>query len=239
MRQYGRERLETAGEADGVRRRHAEYFVSLAETARSAAFGPDEDEWVRRVVGEFPNFRSAFDWSFAIGDADLALRLSVALGGFAVPRPHYSVARWLARALDIPAAHRHPLRPEAATWLAHSEMLLSKDTASLIEYGRLMDDAFAEADVELSVEAHGYHAILANRQEDLTTGRALHGRRRARHRDRRSASSLLPRRSRPLPRATRRARHRPAARRAGRCPASQLGSPSCSSRRLRTRSGTS
>jgi predicted ATPase/class 3 adenylate cyclase len=163
MRQYGRERLEAAGEADTVRRRHAQYFVALAEAAGSAAYGPDEDHWVRRVLAEFANLRAAFDWSFAVGDADLALRLSVALGGFTVPRPHYSVARWLAQTVDMPQARQHPLRPAAATWLAHSELTLTDDTATGIERGRVMDDAFAQAGAELSVEAHGYHAMLANR----------------------------------------------------------------------------
>jgi predicted ATPase/class 3 adenylate cyclase len=163
MRQYGRERLDASGEADAVRRRHAEYFVALAERARSEAFGPDEENWIRVVFVEFPNFRAAFDWAFAIGDADLALRLTVSIGAFAVPRPHYSVARWLAQALDMPGAGQHRLRPDAATWLAHSEMLLSSTTASLIEHGRLMDDAFAQASAEFTVEAHGYHAIVASR----------------------------------------------------------------------------
>jgi predicted ATPase/class 3 adenylate cyclase len=167
MRQYARERLDDAGEGDVVRGRHAVYYVAFAEAAQAGSLGRDEERWVRTVDREFANFAAALDWSIGVGDADLALRLVVALGAFGVPRPRYSVGRWLGQALDMPAARHHPLRPYAETWATHSELALSGDVGALVERGRMMDSAFEEAGLELTVEAHGAHAMIASQTAGL------------------------------------------------------------------------
>ncbi len=58
LRQFARERLEEAGDADRWRRRHAEYYVTFAEAAGPGLRGPDEVVWMARLVSEFDNLRS-------------------------------------------------------------------------------------------------------------------------------------------------------------------------------------
>src|SRR5439155_26733 len=86
-RRTARERLEAAGESDAVRRRHAEYYVALAEAAEVGLKGRDEQASLRTLDVEHANLRAALDWSVAAGDADLALRLPIALGSFGIT--HY------------------------------------------------------------------------------------------------------------------------------------------------------
>ncbi len=61
MRQYARERLDAVGEADAVRRRHAEYYLALAENAQTHDHSRDEERWARTVDQEFANLAAALD----------------------------------------------------------------------------------------------------------------------------------------------------------------------------------
>ena len=80
IREFALERRDAAGEANALRRRHAEHFLALGETANLAAEsdGPERAEIVR---AEQDNFRSAIDWAID-HDLELAFRLTIALEQF-------------------------------------------------------------------------------------------------------------------------------------------------------------
>ncbi|HEX2272787.1 MAG TPA: BTAD domain-containing putative transcriptional regulator [Acidimicrobiales bacterium] len=83
VREYGRERLAEADEADEVRRRHAAYFLDVAEEAERLHWTPGGGrKAVRRLEQELDELRAAIDWTLAAGDTDTALRLGGALGWF-------------------------------------------------------------------------------------------------------------------------------------------------------------
>lgn len=58
---YGRERLREAGELDAVRRRHAEFYLALAERADPELRGADQLAWLERLDADAANLRAAFD----------------------------------------------------------------------------------------------------------------------------------------------------------------------------------
>jgi predicted ATPase len=161
MRQYARERLDVTDESDLIRRRHAEYYVLLAADVDVGLKGRDEERWLRTMDAEFANFRTAFDWSVGIGDVDLALRLTVALGRFGVPRPRYSVWRWIELVSEMPQARDHPLRPQAMAFGAVDVVVASGGPGLLADRVRKMDAAFAHADLELTSYAVWAHSALA------------------------------------------------------------------------------
>jgi predicted ATPase/class 3 adenylate cyclase len=91
IREYAAEQLEASGEADGVRNRHAEHFLALAEKAEPHV--KDESllagrEWLDRLDGELDNLRAALDQLAASGETQLALRLAGALSDLWVSRGH-------------------------------------------------------------------------------------------------------------------------------------------------------
>jgi predicted ATPase/transcriptional regulator with XRE-family HTH domain/DNA-binding CsgD family transcriptional regulator len=67
LRDFGLERLDAAGERDGVLRRHAGYFLPWAEQRGRATHGA-EDETASHLAleSERDNLRSAFEWTLAL-----------------------------------------------------------------------------------------------------------------------------------------------------------------------------
>ena len=65
IREFAAEQMAAAGEATTLRRRHALYFVSLAEAALPHLARPDRGAWIERLHSEDPNFRAALTWTSA------------------------------------------------------------------------------------------------------------------------------------------------------------------------------
>jgi len=85
IREYAAGRLEESGEAEELRRRHAEHFLALAEEAEPHI--EDESlrggrEWLDRLEREHDNFRAALDRLEASGETEHTLRLAGALSNF-------------------------------------------------------------------------------------------------------------------------------------------------------------
>ncbi|MDQ5827477.1 MAG: AAA family ATPase, partial [Chloroflexota bacterium] len=59
VRQYGREKLDESGEEAELGRRHAGYFVGLAEKAERELSGPDQARWLTLMETEHDNLRAA------------------------------------------------------------------------------------------------------------------------------------------------------------------------------------
>jgi predicted ATPase/DNA-binding CsgD family transcriptional regulator len=101
IRQYALEKLEESGEAEAVRRRHAEYCLTLAEEAEPGLEGAQQQKWVNRLEIEHDNIRTALSWSLERAEgAELGLRMGAALGEFWYLRSYLGEGlRWLEEAL--------------------------------------------------------------------------------------------------------------------------------------------
>ena len=102
VRQYAGMRLSEAGEAERVRRRHALYFLALAEDLEPRLRGHDQMDYLDQFEVEHENLRSALRRALKNKDADLALRLIASLGWFWLMCGYWKdVQRWLPMALDL------------------------------------------------------------------------------------------------------------------------------------------
>jgi predicted ATPase/DNA-binding SARP family transcriptional activator/DNA-binding NarL/FixJ family response regulator len=101
IRQYARERLEESEEAEAIQRRHAEFFLALAEEAEPEVEGPQQAAWLERLEAEHDNLRATLSWSLERGEeAELGLRVAGALGQFWYLRGYLGEGRrWLEEAL--------------------------------------------------------------------------------------------------------------------------------------------
>ncbi len=121
IHEYAAEQLEASGEAEAVRRRHAAYFLAMAEVAEPHLQGAEQRSWLDRLELDHDNLRAALQWTLGSGEADMALRLSAALGEFWWPRGFISEGRrWLEGALELPgtapAQHEQKRCTGPASW---------------------------------------------------------------------------------------------------------------------------
>jgi predicted ATPase/DNA-binding SARP family transcriptional activator len=113
IREYALELLDASGEAEEVRRRHAELFLDLAEQADQAAKAAGGAAELERLDAEHDNLRAALAWSHDAGETDLELRLVNALSRFWWLHGHTTEGRrWLSAALSTEQG-RPELRTEA------------------------------------------------------------------------------------------------------------------------------
>src|SRR5437764_7769345 len=114
IREYGREALAAAGEAEVTHQAHVVYYLALAEAAEQAWNGPQQAVWFGRLEQEHDNLRAAMNWLFERGEAERALRLGTALWWFWYAHEH-SNEGWnvLERALDRSEGVAVPLRARA------------------------------------------------------------------------------------------------------------------------------
>jgi predicted ATPase/DNA-binding XRE family transcriptional regulator len=83
IRAFALEQLETSGEMEWMRRRHAEEMLRLAERAEPQLRGAGQKQWLDWLEVEHGNLRAALEWSQTPeGDAELGLRLAIALYHF-------------------------------------------------------------------------------------------------------------------------------------------------------------
>jgi predicted ATPase/class 3 adenylate cyclase len=114
IRQYALERLEQDDDAEGARRRHAEYYAEFAEHAAGQLEGPAELTALDRLEGDHDNLRAAMAWSLGTTAAGAAghgervvigMRLAQALISFWYKRGHATEGRrWLQQAMDLASA---------------------------------------------------------------------------------------------------------------------------------------
>jgi len=82
IREYAAERLEDAGEAEMLRRSHAEHFLALGEEAEPNTRHLYSDETIERLEQEHDNLRAALDHLADLGENELVLQLAGALADF-------------------------------------------------------------------------------------------------------------------------------------------------------------
>ena len=116
IRDYARDRLAAAGEADAMRLAHLAYFTELAEAAAGRIEGDEAggnglELELDRLDAELPNLRRAFESATESGDARAALRIAGPLDRYAYLRGRYhEIRQWMDVAVtsypDAPAGLR-------------------------------------------------------------------------------------------------------------------------------------
>jgi predicted ATPase/DNA-binding CsgD family transcriptional regulator len=120
VREYARDRLDASDEGDVIHRRHAAFFLALAEAAdespstrltmsatagsfwalRRKLIGPHLADWLNRLEADHDNLRAALDWLAHSAEPEAFLRLARSLSLFWLFRGPYEEGRaWLERAL--------------------------------------------------------------------------------------------------------------------------------------------
>jgi non-specific serine/threonine protein kinase len=131
LRAYARERLASRGETEPVQRRHAAYYLALAEAAAPRLRGVTQRAWLDRLEQAHDNLRAAVDWLTTRGPVQDGLRLGSALASFWMLRgsPREGTER-LTRLLDVPGSTGSGAR--AAALMAAGYLALSRGDHALL-----------------------------------------------------------------------------------------------------------
>jgi predicted ATPase len=145
LRQYAQERFATSGAAQQTARRHAEYYLGLAERADPELTGPAQQVWLRRLEQEHENLRAVLQRSLEGGDVEEGLLLAAALGRFWWAHGHFSEGRrWLEGVLPAARMSGAALAASRATALAFAGGL-ARDQGDTSRGRVLLEEALAES----------------------------------------------------------------------------------------------
>lgn len=146
IREYAFEKLVESGCEEGIRERHADYFLAMATEAKPMLRGPEQEAWLELLEREHNNLRAALDWFLGQAEADKAagaaaalsgLRLASALSLFWDTHGYVSEGRrWLRRILAVEGSPVED-RVDAligAAWLAARQADIS-ESRRLYEQG--------------------------------------------------------------------------------------------------------
>lgn len=105
IREYGLECLAASGEAESIRRQHADYYLALAEEADPKLTSAEQAVWFDRLEAEHDNLRAALECLAQSGEAEKGLRLGGAMWRFWEVRGYLAEGRErLARLLALAGA---------------------------------------------------------------------------------------------------------------------------------------
>jgi len=176
LREFAWEQLETSGELNHIRERHARFLLAMAETAEPELAGPNEAVWQARLEREHDNLRLALEWALD-ADLEVALRYVGALRRFWNIRGHWSEGGgWAERVLEREAgAAPSVVRAKAlftGAVLAHlqgDEKTATRRAEECLTLRQTLGDKAATA------EALWYLGSLARYRHDLPRAFSLYG----------------------------------------------------------------
>ena len=149
IREYALERLEERGDSNEARRRHAGFYLPLAEEAEPALLGPQQLSWLERLDAERDNLRAALTWATEEDEADVGLRIGAALWRY-----------WQLRGSDLEGRERLERLLALRSGSAEPRALALRGAASL---------SFVQGDHE-AVRRYGEEGLPALRRMDRLTG---------------------------------------------------------------------
>lgn len=154
IHEYALERLATQNELATLRKKHALFFLKLAETAQLKSEGPEQVAWLRQLETEHDNLRGTLTWCCTSPEGtEIGLRLAAALWDFWLVRGYVQEGRnWLTKILTqskgAPPTREHAEALNGAGMLAWAQgdiqqasILLEKSLA----FFRSLDDKLGSA----------------------------------------------------------------------------------------------
>ncbi len=137
IREYAMECLASSGEAEEMQRKHALYYLALAEAAQPEASGsPDGVVWwslfLGRLEEEYDNLRAALGWAVQNREVETGARLAIALWRLWTESSHTSEgSQWMEAVLALDGAEGrtgeapHALPARTRAYLLHVAGILA------------------------------------------------------------------------------------------------------------------
>ncbi|MGW4125981.1 protein kinase domain-containing protein [Nocardia sp. NPDC004711] len=162
VQEYGKQKIEEAGEYAELCRRHRDWYERLALEAEADWISPRQLEWIARLKRELPNLRKAMEFSRSEEHA-AGMRTATALHSFWVFSGRFSEARrWCDRALagTSDAALADRAKALFASGVFATDMGdLPAETSRMAELRALAEQTHDQTIAALLAYADGYAAV--------------------------------------------------------------------------------
>ncbi len=159
IREYALEKLEGTGEAEAMRRQHAEHYLAMM-----VKVGPDLDSssvLLNRVEREHSNLRAALKWSLDRGEVEMAARLSLAILSLWTMHTHHLTEgrQWFRQVLA--AARDYPLPACVPAKVVYSAGILAYLQSDEAAARPLLEEALtlARESKDRRTIAHALHGL--------------------------------------------------------------------------------
>jgi predicted ATPase/class 3 adenylate cyclase len=175
IREFARDELAASGEDADHRRRHAEYFAEIAESANlNAGDLRPGGQRLDLAIAEQDNIRAALSWAIAVGEIALGLRIATAMEQFWVVNDPSEPLPWFAALVE------HEAEVADRKLVAHAIRAYGSaaDVAGQQERAHALYERSLEISEELGDE-HGRAVLLhrlgirAMRRDELAKAREL------------------------------------------------------------------
>ena len=135
-REYAFERLVSSDEAEALCRRHAAYYLALAEQAAPELTGSHQATWLKRLGRAYDNLRAALSWLREQHQTELGLRLGGALARFWATHGYIGEGReWLESLIAQSVAVEVPVMKMTITEVARVIFGIDRADAGEIRIG--------------------------------------------------------------------------------------------------------
>ena len=174
IREFALEELAASDDAVDTRRRHATYFLEVADSGNlNAGTRRPGGQRLEIAIAEQDNVRAALGWALERGNKALGLGLALAMDMFWVVNDPSEALRWYGALFDLPADVDPTLRAEALRSYASAYDLLGDQETALQLYEeslRVFDELGDEHGRAVLLHRLGIHAM---RRGELERARAL------------------------------------------------------------------
>jgi predicted ATPase/class 3 adenylate cyclase len=167
IREFGLERLEEDDRGADIRRRHARYYLELAQVANPNLRGPHIFDVIGGMAPDHENLRTAIAWATSADEGELALLMVVAFWRLWHFHGELSAGRrWGDLALAVPSAADRPhLRAQALIGRGSLAYWQNDTAAALVDYEEALS----------IVEGSGDRGAIAEAQYNLAFVEPMRG----------------------------------------------------------------
>jgi predicted ATPase len=171
IREYAAAALAQSDDIEDVRRRHAVFFVELAEDAGAAFDRRDEASWYRSIEREYANMDSVLAHSYERSDSTTVLRIVCGTWRYWLARRPEEGRQWIERAMS---EHVEPTLGERATASLAWFMLIRGEFVGAKSLGEELRRRHEAAGDRVGVgRALNLLAFTAREEGDLDRARVL------------------------------------------------------------------
>lgn len=148
MRAFGLEQLESAGEADEYRAKHARQVLALAEGAKEGMRGSEQADWLDRIQLDVDNIRATLAWFIETRDQERALALIVIMSNFWLTRGMVVEGlRWMDQALALGPPKSSAVLSESLRMLAGMAGIRAETDRAMLAAQQALDIAIEVGDL--------------------------------------------------------------------------------------------